>query len=330
MKNFFIKSLNGMAFGLFSSLIVGLILKQIGTLFNIEFLTYLGGFSQLLMGAGIGVGVAYALESHVLILIASAITGMYGAGSINFVDGQAVLKVGEPMGAYFSVIFGLLIAKRIAGKTKFDIILLPMTTIIFGCLLGKFFAPYISAVISEIGVIVNKTTELRPILMGLTMSVIMGIILTLPISSAAIGISLGLSGLAAGASLTGCCCQMIGFAVMSYDDNDLGTVFSIGFGTSMIQIPNIIKNPMIWIPPIVSSAILGVLSTTVFNLSSNSIASGMGTSGLVGQIASFSVNGRSYLPTMIILHFLLPAIITFIVYKILKKKGYIKPGDLKI
>lgn len=162
MKKFFIKSLNGMAFGLFSSLIVGLILKQIGTLFNIEFLIYLGGFSQLLMGAGIGVGVAYALESPVLILISSAITGMYGAGSINFVDGQAILKVGEPMGAYFSVIFGLLISKQIAGKTKFDIILLPMTTIIFGCLLGKFFAPYISAVISEIGVIVNKTTELRP------------------------------------------------------------------------------------------------------------------------------------------------------------------------
>ncbi|WP_335938505.1 PTS transporter subunit IIC [Fusobacterium polymorphum] len=330
MKKFFIKSLNGMAFGLFSSLIVGLILKQIGTLFNIEFLIYLGGFSQLLMGAGIGVGVAYALESPVLILISSAITGMYGAGSINFVDGQAILKVGEPMGAYFSVIFGLLISKQIAGKTKFDIILLPMTTIIFGCLLGKFFAPYISAVISEIGIIVNKTTELRPILMGLTMSVIMGIILTLPISSAAIGISLGLSGLAAGASLTGCCCQMIGFAVMSYDDNDLGTVFSIGFGTSMIQIPNIIKNPIIWIPPIVSSAILGVLSTTVFKLSSNSIASGMGTSGLVGQIASFSVNGMSYLPTMIILHFILPAILTFIIYKILKKKGYIKVGDLKI
>ena len=308
MKNFFIKSLNGMAFGLFSSLIVGLILKQIGTLFNIEFLIYLGNFSQLLMGAGIGVGVAYALEAPVLILISSAITGMYGAGSINFVDGQAILKVGEPMGAYFSVIFGLLISKQIAGKTKFDIILLPITTIIFGCLLGKFFAPYISAIITKIGVIVNKTTELRPILMGLTLSVIMGIILTLPISSAAIGISLGLSGLAAGAALTGCCCQMIGFAIMSYDDNDLGTVFSIGFG----------------------SAILGVLSTTVFKLSSNSIASGMGTSGLVGQIASFSVNGMSYLPTMIILHFLLPTILTFIIYKILKKKGYIKVGDLKI
>ena len=221
-------------------------------------------------------------------------------------------------------------SKQLAGKTKFDIILLPMTTIIFGCLLGKFFAPYISAIITEIGVIVNKTTELRPILMGLTLSVIMGIILTLPISSAAIGISLGLSGLAAGAALTGCCCQMIGFAIMSYDDNDLGTVFSIGFGTSMIQIPNIIKNPIIWVPPIASSAILGVLSTTVFKLSSNSIASGMGTSGFVGQIASFSVNGMPYLPTMIILHFLLPAILTFIIYKLLKKKGYIKAGDLKI
>jgi len=218
----------------------------------------------------------------------------------------------------------------LATKTLFFLSYLPITTIIFGCLLGKFFAPYISAIITKIGVIVNKTTELRPILMGLTLSVIMGIILTLPISSAAIGISLGLSGLAAGAALTGCCCQMIGFAIMSYDDNDLGTVFSIGFGTSMIQIPNIIKNPIIWIPPIVSSAILGVLSTTVFKLFSNSIASGMGTSGLVGQIASFSVNGMSYLPTMIILHFLLPAILTFIIYKILKKKGYIKVGDLKI
>ena len=255
---------------------------------------------------------------------------MYGAGSINFVDGQAILKVGEPMGAYFSVIFGLLISKQIARKTKFDIILLPITTIIFGCLLGKFFAPYISAIITKIGVIVNKTTELRPILMGLTLSVIMGIILTLPISSAASPLNPNEIPIAAGAALTGCCCQMIGFAIMSYDDNDLGTVFSIGFGTSMIQIPNIIKNPIIWIPPIVSSAILGVLSTTVFKLSSNSIASGMGTSGLVGQIASFSVNGMSYLPTMIILHFLLPAILTFIIYKILKKKGYIKVGDLKI
>lgn len=176
----------------------------------------------------------------------------------------------------------------------------------------------------------NKTTELKPVLMGLSLSVIMGVILTLPISSAAIGISLGLSGLAAGASLTGCCCQMIVFAVMSYDDNDIGTVFSVGFGTSLIQIPNIIKNPIIWIPPIVSSAILGVFSTTFFKLSTNSIASGMGASGLVGQIATFSENGLSYLPTMIILHFLLPAILNIALYKFLKKRGYIKIGDLKI
>lgn len=153
MKNFFIKSLNGMAFGLFSSLIVGLILKQIGTLFNIEFLIYLGGFAQLLMGAGIGVGVAYALESPVLILISSAITGMYGAGSINFIDGQAILKVGEPMGAYFSVIFGLLISKQLAGKTKFDIILLPMTTIIFGCLLGKFLLHIFLLLLQKLGLL---------------------------------------------------------------------------------------------------------------------------------------------------------------------------------
>lgn len=319
-----------MALGLFSSLIVGLILKQLGSLFQIDFLIYIGNFAQLLMGATIGVGIAYALESPSLILISSAITGMYGAGSIIFVDSVATLKMGEPMGAFFSVIFGIFVAKLVAGKTKFDIILLPSITIVFGCLLGRFFSPYIAELISDIGIIVNKTTELNPILMGFSLSIIMGIILTLPISSAAIGISLGLSGLAAGASLTGCCCQMIGFAVMSYDDNDLGTVFSIGFGTSMIQIPNIIKNPLIWIPPIISSGILGILSTTVFHLTSNKIASGMGTSGLVGQITTFSMNGYSYLPTMIILHFLLPAILTFIIYKFMKKKNYIRKGDLKI
>ena len=330
MKKFLIKSLNGMALGLFSSLIVGLILKQLGGLFHVDFLIYIGNFAQLLMGATIGVGIAFTLECSPFILISSAITGMYGAGSIIFVNSQPVLKIGEPIGAFFSVIFGIFIAKLIAGKTKFDIILLPSVTIIFGCLLGKFFSPYIAEIISDIGYIVNKTTELKPILMGFSLSIVMGIILTLPISSAAIGISLGLSGLAAGASLTGCCCQMIGFAVMSYDDNDLGTVFSIGFGTSMIQIPNIIKNPLIWIPPIISSGILGILSTTLFKLSSNSIASGMGTSGFVGQIATFSQSGYSYLPTMVILHFLFPAILNFLLYKYMKRKNLIQVGDLKI
>lgn len=330
MKDFVIKSLNGMALGLFSSLIVGLILKQLGLLLNLDFLVYIGSISQLLMGGAIGVGISYTLGFPILIIISSLIVGMYGAGSLVYLDNQVFIKLGEPIGAGVSVLVGILVAKMFSKKTKFDLILLPLVTILVGCLIAKIFSPYISEIIYEIGLLVNKTTELRPVFMGLTISVIMGIILTLPISSVAIGISLGLSGLAAGASLTGCCCQMIGFAVMSCEDNDWGTVLSIGFGTSMIQMPNIIKNPIIWIPPIVSSAILGVFSTTIFKLSSNSIASGMGTSGLVGQIATFSVNGLSYLPTMIILHFILPIILNFIIYKALKKKNYIKSGDLKI
>ncbi len=330
IKKFFINSLNGMALGLFSSLITGLILKQIGVFFSINFLVELGVFSQLLTGAGIGVGIAYSLKYPPLILISSAIVGMFGAGSIKFIDSVATIKPGEPIGAYFSVISALIVAKFLASKTKFDIILLPMTTIILGGLIGTFVSPFISIFIKNLGFLINKTTELNPLLMGMSLSVIMGILLTLPISSAAIGISLGLSGLAAGASLTGCCCQMIGFATMSYDDNDIGTTLSIAFGTSMIQIPNIIRNPFIWLPPIFSSSILGVFSTTVFKLSSNSIASGMGTSGLVGQIATFSVNGFSYFPTMLILHFLAPIVLNLLIYRFMRTKKYIKAGDLKI
>lgn len=330
MKNFFIKSLNGMALGLFSSLITGLILKQIGLLLSISFLVQLGTFAQFLMGSAIGAGIAFALSSHPLIIIASLVTGAFGAGTINFVDSLAVIKIGEPIGAYFSTVFAVFLVNKIAGKTKFDIILLPMLTIIVGCLIGKFFSPFISEFIKNLGIIINKSTELNPVLMGLTVSVIMGLLLTLPTSSAAIGISLGLSGLAAGAALTGCCCQMIGFAIISYDDNDIGTTLSIAFGTSMIQIPNIIKNPLIWLPATFSSAILGILSTTIFKLQTNSIASGMGTSGLVGQLSTFSLIGTSYILPMIILHFLLPAFISYFIYKLMKKRNYIKKGDLKI
>lgn len=330
MKNFFIKSLNGMALGLFSSLITGLSLKQLGLLLSINFLIQLGTLSQFLMGPAIGAGIAYSLSANPFIIIAASITGAFGAGSIKFVDTLATINVGEPIGAYFSTVFAVFLVNKLAGKTKFDIILLPALTIILGSLIGKFFSPFIAEFIKNLGLIINKSTELNPILMGLTVSVIMGLILTLPTSSAAIGISLGLSGLAAGAALTGCCCQMIGFAVISYDDNDIGTTLSIGFGTSMIQIPNIIKNPLIWIPPTLSSALLGILSTTIFKLETNSIASGMGTSGLVGQLATFSLIGKNYILPMIILHFLLPAILSYSIYKFMKKRNYIKKGDLKI
>lgn len=330
MKSFFIKSLNGMALGLFSTLITGLILKQLGLFLSIEFLIQLGTFAQFLMGPAIGVGIAYTLSAPPLVVIASLITGAFGANTINFINNLPVISIGEPIGAYFSTIFAIIIASKISKKTKFDIIVLPISTIIIGCSIGRFFSPFIIICIRNLGIIINTSTELNPFFMGLTVSIIMGMLLTLPTSSAAIGISLGLNGLAAGAALTGCCCQMIGFATMSYEDNDIGTTLSIGFGTSMLQIPNIIRNPLIWIPPTLISGLLGILSTTVFRLETNSIASGMGTSGLVGQLATFSLIGKSYFLPMIILHFILPILLNYLLYKFMRKKNYIKSGDLKI
>lgn len=330
MKSFFIKSLNGMALGLFSTLITGLILKQLGLFLSIEFLIQLGTFAQFLMGPAIGVGIAYTLSAPPLVVIASLITGAFGANTINFINNLPVISIGEPIGAYFSTIFAIIIASKISKKTKFDIIVLPISTIIIGCSIGRFFSPFIIIFIRNLGIIINTSTELNPFFMGLTVSIIMGMLLTLPTSSAAIGISLGLNGLAAGAALTGCCCQMIGFATMSYEDNDIGTTLSIGFGTSMLQIPNIIRNPLIWIPPTLISGLLGILSTTVFRLETNSIASGMGTSGLVGQLATFSLIGKSYFLPMIILHFILPILLNYLLYKFMRKKNYIKSGDLKI
>lgn len=247
-----------MAFGLFSTLITGLILKQLGLFLSINFLIQLGTLAQFLMGPAIGAGIAYALSAPPLVVIAALVTGTFGANSIKFIENLPVISIGEPIGAYFSTVFTVVIANKLSGKTKFDIILLPISTIVIGCLIGKFFSPFIAEFIKNLGFIINKSTELNPVFMGLIVSIIMGMLLTLPTSSAAIGISLGLSGLAAGAALTGCCCQMIGFAVMSYDDNDIGTTLSIGFGTSMIQIPNIIKNPLVWIPPTLISGLLGL------------------------------------------------------------------------
>lgn len=241
IKDYFIKTLNGMALGLFSSLIIGLILKQLGEILNHQMLILFGKTAQLMMAPAIGVGVAYSLSCPPLVIFASVVTGIFGGGSIKFVDNSAVLSIGEPVGAFVSSLVACEVGKRINGKTKVDIVVVPAITIISGAITGMFISPAVSTLMSTLGMIINTATTLQPILMGIVLSVIMGIILTLPISSAAISISLGLSGLAAGASLVGCCCNMIGFAVISYRENKIGGLISQGIGTSMIQIPNIIK-----------------------------------------------------------------------------------------
>ncbi|WP_130805462.1 PTS transporter subunit IIC [Senegalia massiliensis] len=330
MKNYIIKILNGMALGLFSSLIIGLILKQIGTLLELEILINMGSIAQFMMGPAIGAAVASSIGAPPLGIFASIITGAIGAGTFKVVDGTTLIIIGEPVGALVASYIGAEISKLVSGKTKVDIVLIPALTIISGGIAGIYVAPVISKFMTGIGTIINIATEQDPISMGILVSVLMGIMLTLPISSAAIAISLGLSGLAAGAATVGCSVQMIGFAVISFKENGIGGFIAQGFGTSMLQIPNIIKNPRIWIPPIIASAILGPISTVVFEMQNNKLGAGMGTSGLVGQFATLETMGMSGMIGILVLHFILPSIITLIISSWMRKKGLIKINDMRI
>lgn len=332
IRGYLVKVLNGMALGLFSSLLIGLIVSQIGKIFGIPFMVNFGTIAQDLMGPAIGVAVAYSVGAPPLGIFASAVTGAIGAGTVRFVDGAALIRIGEPVGAFVAALAGAELSKRIAGKTKVDIVLVPLSVILAGGLIGNYIAPYIASFMTFVGNLVNLATELQPIPMGILVSTIMGIVLTLPISSAALAVSLGLSGIAAGASTVGCACQMVGFAVASFRENGFGGLISQGLGTSMLQIPNIIKNPKIWIPPTLSAAILGPVASYVFKMEGTKLGAGMGTSGLVGQFATIDAMGSSSRTLMLIvlLHFILPAILTLIFSEIMRKKGHIKPGDMKL
>ena len=332
INNYIVNTLNGMALGLFSSLIIGLIIKQIGTVLHNDSLIYMGKTAQFLMGPAIGAGVAYARKSSPLGIFASIICGAIGAKTLTFVDATPSIAIGEPVGALIASLIGAEVSKFINNKTKLNIILVPAFTIIIGGTVGLFIAPFISLIMTEIGLTINHITKLHPIPMGILLSLIMGILLTLPVSSAAISISLGLSGLAAGAATVGCASHMIGFAVASYKDNKVGGLISQGLGTSMLQIGNIIKNPWIATGPIVASIVLGPISTVIFTMENNKIGAGMGTSGLVGQLSTLDTMGFSAdnFSLIALMHFILPAIISFGVTTILRKKQIIKDGDMKI
>lgn len=330
--NYITNSLNGMALGLFSSLIIGLIIKQIGIIFNFNLLIDFGNIAQKLMGPAIGAGVAYSIKAPPLGILAGVVSGAIGAGSITTLEGATSIAIGEPVGAYIAAIVGAEASKFVSGKTKVDIILIPMSGIILGGLVGNYLAPGISKVMLSIGNFINLSTELHPLPMGIIVSVVMGMLLTLPISSAAIAISLNLSGIAAGAATVGCAANMIGFAVSSYDENGFGGFIAQGIGTSMLQIPNIVRKPRIWLPAIISSAILGPISSVVLKMESSSIGAGMGTSGLVGQIAVLDTMGYDIkvIIEILVMHFILPGLISFYISKFMKKRGYIKRGDMKL
>ncbi|MDD3365892.1 MAG: PTS sugar transporter subunit IIC [Sphaerochaetaceae bacterium] len=328
ISTYIVKILNGMAQGLFASLIIGLIIKQFGLYLNAAIVIQLGQIAQYMMGPAIGVGVALSVGAPPLAIFASAIVGAIGAGTFVF-EASLLSKViiGEPVGALLAALVGAEVGKRIAGKTKVDIILIPLIVIVTGAITGLFLSPVVAALMNAIGALINHLTTLYPIPMGIMVAVVVGMVLTLPISSAAICISLGISGLAAGAATVGCCAQMIGFACSGYKENKIGGLISQGLGTSMIQMPNIVKNWRIWVPPTLTAAILGPLATTIFQMKNNAPGAGMGTSGLVGQINTIAVMGIESWWKIGLLHFLLPAILSLLISQFMRKKEWIKDGD---
>ncbi|MDD2432731.1 MAG: PTS sugar transporter subunit IIC [Clostridia bacterium] len=320
LKRYGIDALGAMALGLFASLIVGLILKVIGEKLGITFLVECGLKAMAMMGPAIGVAVAYGLQAPPLVLFASTITGMAGA------------ELGGPAGCFVAVVVGAEFGKLVSKETKVDIIVTPMVTIIIGIATARFVGPGINSFMVALGELIMKATEMKPIPMGILVSLLMGLALTAPISSAALAIMLNLGGLAAGAATVGCSAQMIGFAVASYRENGWGGLISQGLGTSMLQIPNIVKNPLIWIPPTITSMILGPLATTVLIMENVPAGAGMGTSGLVGQFGTIEAMGASadIFIKMGLLHILLPAVITLLISEFMRKKGWIKFGDMKL
>ena len=256
------------------------------------------------------------------------------AGSL-LVDGSVVLAgPGEPLGAFVAAFAGIELGHLVSGKTKVDILVTPIVTIVTGCAVGLIVGPPISKFMTGLGAIINWGTEQQPFIMGIVVSVLMGMILTLPISSAALGIILNLSGLAAGAATIGCCCNMVGFAVASYRENKVAGLLAQGIGTSMLQVPNIVRKPIIWIPAIVSSAVLGPVSTMLVKMTSNATGSGMGTAGFVGQIMSYQtmapeIGGTMTMIIIVVFQIVLPAVITLAVSEFMRKKGWIKDGDRK-
>lgn len=332
IRSYLVKVLDGMALGLFASLLIGLITKQLGSLLEINLLVEFGSIAQTLMGPAIGAGVAYSVNAPPLGIFAAVITGALGAGSISLDNGVAIISTGEPVGAFIASLVGAEFSKLVSGRTKVDIVLVPISTIIVGGYIAYYVGPHISSFMNQIGNFINMATELHPIPMGIIVSVVMGITLTLPISSAALAISLKLSGLAAGAATIGCSANMIGFAVISYKENGFGGFIAQGIGTSMLQISNIIKNPKIWFPAILSSAILGPISSTVLKMKSDMIGAGMGTSGLVGQFAMIDTMGgsREVLIMILFMHFILPGAISYFTAQWMRRRGFIKPGDMKL
>ncbi len=339
-RRYGIDALGAMAQGLFASLLIGTILNTLGTQLHIDWLVSVGKYASAMSGPAMAIAIGYALQAPPLVLFSLAAVGQ----AANELGGA-----GGPLAVLFVAIIAAECGKAVSKETKVDILVTPLTTILIGVGAAALLAPTLGRIASSVGRVIMWATELQPFLMGIVVSVVVGMALTLPISSAAICAALGLTGLAGGAAVAGCCAQMIGFAFMSFKENRWGGLISQGIGTSMLQMGNIVRNPKIWIPPIVTSAITGPIATCVFKLQMNGAAinSGMGTCGLCGPIGVWTgwvspseaalANGAAAIQPgamdwigLLLIAIVLPAVICWLLGQLARKIGWIKEGDLKL
>lgn len=334
-KRYGVDCLGAMAQGLFCSLLIGTIIKTLGQQTALEYLVTVGTYAASMAGPAMAVSIGFALQAPPLVLFSLAAVG----GAANELGGA-----GGPLAVLIIAILATECGKLVSKETKIDILVTPFVTIFVGVALSSFLSPGIGAAASSVGALIMWATDLQPFLMGIIVSVLVGIALTLPISSAAICAALSLTGLAGGAAVAGCCANMVGFAVMSFKENKWGGLVSQGLGTSMLQMGNIVRNPRIWIPPIAASAVAGPAATCLFKLQMNGtpVSSGMGTCGLVGQIGVYTgwlgdiaAGTKSAITAMdwiglVMVSFILPGVISLIVGNVLRKIGWIKEGDLKL
>ena len=324
-KTYIVDALSFMAMGLFCSLILGLIIKQIALIPGLDFLADIAALLQSapVVGGSIGLAIALGLKRDALVTISAVAVGALG------------YQFGGPVGAYLASIVGVEAGSLVSKRTPVDIILTPLMAVVVGGLFAKYCCAPINEWVMSLGEVINRATMLNPFIMGIIVSVSVGCILTLPISSAALCISIGISGLAAGAATAGCCAQMIGFAVISFKDNGVGGLISQGLGTSMLQIGNIVRKPIIWLAPTLASAILGPISTMWLKMTNNAAGAGMGTAGLVGPLGCWDTMSATTDHTLLLaeiigLYFIAPALLSLLFHLIMKRLGWVKAGDMKL
>ena len=331
---YFIDAMGAMAFGLFASLLIGTIFNTLSGWTDIAFFTTMALFAKAATGPAIGVAVAHTLKAPPLVLYTCAAVGFAGyCYNGSAVDVSTIATGGgNPLGAFAAVLVACELGKVISKETRLDIILTPVVTLASGTAVAVWLAPWLGKLMTSVGNLVTSAMEKEPFLMSIAVSVIVGILLTLPISSAAICAAIGISGLAGGAAAAGCCAQMVGFAVMSFADNGWSGVAAQGLGTSMLQMPNIVRRPPVWLPPIIVSAVTGPVATLVFSLECTGVNAGMGTCGLVGPLGILQASTPSWWTYIgiITVCFVLPAVLTPIVALPFRKLDIIREGDLKL